>query len=233
MPRVLSVVAHPDDSDFGAAGSLTQMVDAGWEATLLFCTHGEQGGFDPSLHERMPQIREREQKAAAAQLGIGDVRFLDGYRDGWLQPTYDLQKDIVRVIRQVRPDRMLIQSAERWYERVAGSHPDHLAAGEAAIRAIYPAAENQFAWPELISHEGLEPHMVPEFWVMNHPRSAHVVDVTDVFDRKIAALLEHKSQTGHIADELPGNLRKRAAELASEHGLPDGRLAEVFLRVQR
>jgi LmbE family N-acetylglucosaminyl deacetylase len=233
MPRALVVTAHPDDSDFGAAGSLTLMAEAGWDVTLLFCTHGEQGGFDTSLHEQMPQIREREQKAAAAVLGISDVRFLDGYRDGWLQPTYDLQKDIVRVIRQVRPQRMLIQSADRWYERVAGSHPDHLAAGEAAIRAIYPAAENQFAWPELISEEGLEPHMVPEFWVMSHPRAEHVVDITDVFDRKVAALLEHKSQTAHVAGELPVRLRERATDLALEHGLPEGRLAEVFLRVQR
>lgn len=233
MPRALAVAAHPDDSDFGAAGSLTLMVEAGWDVTLLFCTRGEQGGFDPSLHEQMPQIREQEQKAAAAVLGIDDVRFLDGYRDGWLQPTYDLQKDIVRVIRQVRPDRMLIQSAERWYERVPASHPDHLAAGEATIRAIYPAAENQFAWPELISQEGLEPHVVPEFWVMSHPRAAHVVDITGVFERKAAALLEHKSQTAHLADELPGRLRQRAGELAQEHGLPEGRLAEVFLRVQR
>lgn len=233
MPRALVVTAHPDDSDFGAAGTLALMVEQGWEVTLLFCTRGEQGGFDPGLHEEMPQIREREQKAAAAVLGIGDVRFLDGYRDGWLQPTYDLQKDIVRVIRQVRPDRMLIQSAERWYERIPASHPDHLAAGEAAIRAIYPAAENQFAWPELISEEGLAPISVPEFWVMSHPRAGHVVDITEVFERKVATLQEHRSQTHHLGEELRNRLHSWASQLGRSHGLPDGRLAEVFLRVQR
>ena len=233
MSRVLVVVAHPDDSDFGAAGALAHMSDNGDEVTLLFCTRGEQGGFDPSLHEQMPMIREAEQKEAAAILGIGDVRFLDGYRDGWLHPSYDLQRDIVKVIRQVRPDLMIIQSAERRYDQIYASHPDHLAAGEASIRAIYPAAETQFAWPELITEEGLEPHMVPEFWVMSHADAAHVVDITDTLDRKVGALLAHRSQTAHRGDELGTFVRARAQDIAKQHGLPEGHAAEVFLRVVR
>ncbi|WP_432557550.1 PIG-L deacetylase family protein [Granulicoccus sp. GXG6511] len=233
MPRALVVVAHPDDADFGAGGTLAGLTDVGWEVTALYCTRGEQGGFDPSLHEQMPQIREREQRAAGEVLGISDVRFLDGYRDGWLQPTYDLQRDIVRVIRQVRPDLMLIQNAERTYDRIFASHPDHLACGEATIRAIYPAAENQFAWPELITDEGLEPFTVPEFWVMGHPAGTHTVDITGTIDRKVNALLQHQSQVAHRGDELGQMVRSRAASLAATHGLPDGHFAEDFLRIKR
>ncbi|MDO5682238.1 MAG: PIG-L deacetylase family protein [Propionibacteriaceae bacterium] len=233
MPRALVVVAHPDDADFGAGGTLAGLTDLGWEVTALYCTRGEQGGFDASLHEQMPQIREREQRAAGAVLGISDVRFLDGYRDGWLQPTYDLQRDIVRVIRQVRPDLMLIQNAERNYERIFASHPDHLACGEATIRAIYPAAENQFAWPELITDEGLEPFTVPEFWVMGHREGTHTVDITGSIDRKVNALLQHQSQVAHRGDELGQMVRTRAAELAAIHGLPEGHFAEDFLRIKR
>lgn len=233
MSRALVVVAHPDDSDFGSGGTIAGLADSGWEITLLFCTRGEQGGFDPSLHEQMPQIREREQNAAARVLGTTDVRFLDGYRDGWLHPSYDLQRDIVKVIRQVRPDLMIIQSAERSYDRLFASHPDHLACGEATIRAIYPAAENLFAWPELISEDGLQPHVVPEFWVMGHPSGTHVVDVTATIDRKVGALLEHQSQVAHRGDELAEMVRGRAAAVAEEHGLPEGRFAEAYLRVTR
>ena len=127
-----------------------------------------------------------------------DVRFLTGYRDGWLEPTFDLQRDIVRVIRQVCPQRVLAQSPERNWDRIGAGHPDHLAAGEASVRAIYPAARNPFAWPELISEEGLEPWTVQELWLMAHPNTNHTVDITDVFDRKLAALRAHVSQTGHI-----------------------------------
>lgn len=233
MSRVLAVVAHPDDSDFGAGGTLAGLTDAGWEATLLFCTRGEQGGSDPTLHEQMPVIREREQRAAAGVLGIVDVRFLDGYRDGWLHPSYDLQRDIVKVIRAVRPDLMIIQTAERNYKRLFASHPDHLACGEATIRAIYPAAENRFAWPELISEEGLEPFVVPEFWVMSHARAAHVVDITATIDRKVAALFEHRSQVAHRREEIAENVRGWAADTAATHRLPEGRFAEAYLRITR
>lgn len=229
----LVVVAHPDDADFGAAGTLAGWTDEGWQVTLLVCTHGEQGGFDDDQHEAMPQIREREQRAASAEVGIHDVRFLDGFRDGWLQPSYELQKEIVRVIRQVRPSRVMIQSAERQYERINASHPDHLACGEAAIRAIYPAAENQFAWPELIRDEGLDRFVVPEIWVMGHPTNNYAVDITDRFDRKVAALRAHESQTGHMGDELAEFLGQWGEQVASRHALGHGRLGEAFLRVIR
>ena len=227
VERALVVVAHPDDADFGAAGTIASWTRTGTAVTYLLCTRGDQGGFDDTPREEVPVLREREQRAAAAAVGVSDVRFLEGYRDGYLDPTHELQRDIVRVIRQVRPQRMLIQSAERWYGRVQASHPDHLAAGEAAIRAIYPASRNPFAYPELLEQEGLEPWTVPEAWIMAAERSDHHVDITDTFDRKLAALREHTSQTAHLGEELEARLREWNGGVAEAAGWP-GRLAEAY-----
>lgn len=231
VTRVLAIAAHPDDLDFGAAGTIAGWVDAGIEVTYLLCTRGDQGGFDDTPREAMPALREAEQRAAAAVLGVRDVRFLDGYRDGWLEPTFDLQRDIVRVIRQVRPDRMLIQSPERTWARIGASHPDHLAAGEAAIRAVYPAARNPFAFPELLDDEGLGPWTVREVWLFGHPTPEHVVRTDATFERKVAALREHASQTSHHPD-LAGMLRDWATTTARRFDLPDGALAEAFAVVR-
>ena len=227
IERVLVVVAHPDDCDFGAAGTVAGWVDAGLAVTILLCTRGEQGGFDDTNRDQMPHIREREQTAASAALGVTDVRFLDGHRDGWLEPSWELQRQIVEVIRDVQPQRVLIQSPERWYDRIQASHPDHLAAGEAAIRAIYPAAENRFAWPELIE-QGRQPWHVSEVWIMAHPEMTHAVDITDAFGRKVAALQAHVSQTGHQSDQLEEFLRGWGTAVAATFGLGEGRLGECF-----
>lgn len=228
IERVLAVAAHPDDLDFGAAGTTATFTRDGAEVTYLLCTYGDQGGFDDTPRDQVPVVREAEQRAAAAEVGVHDVRFLEGFKDGWLEPTFELQRAIVRVIRQVRPQRMLIPSAERYLDRIGASHPDHLAAGEAAIRAIYPAARNPFAWPELVSDEGLEPWTVPEVWVMAHPETNHTVDITEVFDRKLAALRAHVSQTGHMGDALEERLRQWGTQVAVNGGLGDDRLAEAF-----
>jgi LmbE family N-acetylglucosaminyl deacetylase len=227
IQRVLVVAAHPDDSDFGAAGTIAGWTDAGLSVTILLCTRGEQGGFDDTNREQMPQIREREQVAASAALGVEDVRFLPGHRDGWLEPSWELQRQIVEVIREVQPQRVLIQSPQRWYDRIQASHPDHLAAGEAAMRAIYPASENRFAWPELLE-QGLAPWHVSEIWIMAHPQMSHAVDITDNFDRKVTALQAHASQTGHMSGELEGFLRGWGAGVADMFGLGEGRLGECF-----
>ena len=227
VARALVVAAHPDDADFGAAATVAGWVKAGIEVTLLVCTRGEQGGFDETPRQEIPAIREREQRAASAELGVTDVRFLDGYSDGWLEPTWALQRAIVAVVRQVRPQRVLCKSPVRMLQRLQASHPDHLAAGEATVRAVYPAAENRFAWPELIE-EGLEPWKVNELWLMAHVDSPHVVDVTDHFDAKVRALKAHVSQTAHQGDGLEEMLRCWNAGNAARAGLPEGRLAEVF-----
>lgn len=228
--RVLVVTAHPDDVDFGAAGTVAGFTAAGIEVTYCVCTDGDAGGFDPAVERsEIPGIRRAEQVAAAKAVGVEDVRFL-GYRDGCLEATLDLRRDISRVIRQVRPQRMLIQSPERNWARVGASHPDHLAAGQAAIAAIYPDARNPFAHPTLLAEEGLPEWAVPETWVMAHPDSNHTVDVTDLFHLKMAALRAHESQTAHMED-LEERLRGWGATNAGAGGLPADRLAERFFVV--
>lgn len=223
IERVLVVAAHPDDADFGAAGTIATWARSGIEVTLLCVTHGEQGARPDADITTIPTLREAEQRAASGELGVSDVRWLEGFRDGWVEPTFELQRAIVEVVRDVRPQRVLCQSPERNYERLHASHPDHLGAGEAAIRACYPAAENPFAWPDL----DLPFWHVGEIWLMAHPDPDHVVDVTDTFDQKVAALRAHASQTGH-RDDLAEMLTGWASGAARHMGLADGRLAEMF-----
>ncbi len=229
VDRILVVTAHPDDVDFGAAGSVAVWTDAGVEVAYCIATDGEAGGEDLSLpRPEMAAIRRREQKAAAAQVGVSDVTFL-GFPDGRLQAHLDLRRDISRVIRRFRPDRVVTQSPERNWARIYASHPDHLAAGEAAACAVYPDARNPFAFPELLD-EGLEPHTVAEMWIMTTEHTDRAVDATDSFDRKLAALRSHRSQVGD-GDHLDELLRTWMSGTALAAGLPDGRLAEAFLVV--
>ena len=231
VERVLVVTAHPDDVDFGAAGTLAGWVAEGIEVTYCIVTDGDAGGFAPAVpRSQIPSIRRGEQVAAGAVIGVHDVRFL-GYRDGELTVTHDLRRDISRVIRQVRPQRMLIQSPERNWRRLPASHPDHMAAGEAAIFAIYPDARNPFAHPVLLNDEGLEAWTVHDVWVFGTPTPDTFVDITDSFDAKIAALRAHESQTAHM-DDLEDRIRGWGVMMAEMGGLPEGRLAESFMRVE-
>lgn len=228
IERVLVVTAHPDDVDFGAGGTVAGWTEAGIAVTYCIVTDGDAGGADPDVPRReIPRIRRSEQIAAAEVLGVHDVRFL-GYRDGELTVSHELRRDISRVIRQVRPQRMLIQSPERNWERIYASHPDHLAAGEAAIFAVYPDARNPFAHPSLLSDEGLDAWTVPEVWVMGSPTPNHVVDVTEAAERKIAALSAHDSQVGHMTD-FPARVLQIMSMIAERGGLPSGRYAESFM----
>lgn len=230
VERILVVMAHPDDVDFGAGGTVRRWTQAGIEVVYCLVTNGDAGGFDPDVpRSEIPGIRQAEQRAAGLVLGVTDVRFL-GYRDGELTVTHELRRDISRVIREVRPDRMLIQSPERNWSRIFSSHPDHMAAGDAAIQAVYPDARNPFAHPTLLNDEGLQAWSVPEVWVIASPTPNRWVDITDVFDDKITALRAHVSQTAHMDDleERVGGWMRMQAEAA---GLPDGRLAEAFMVV--
>jgi LmbE family N-acetylglucosaminyl deacetylase len=230
VERALAVVAHPDDIDFGAAGTIATWVDEGIEVSYLLCTNGDAGGFDPAVpRSEIAGIRQEEQLAAAKEVGVSDVRFL-GYPDGQLVPSFELRRDISRVIRQVRPQRLLMQSPEINWERLGASHPDHRAAGEATLNAVYPDARNPFTHVELLRDEGLEAWTVHDVWVMAAGQTGGAnrwVDVTDTFDRKVAALRRHVSQTSHM-DDLEGMLRGWLGTNAGYGGLAEGRLAESF-----
>ena len=162
--RALCVLAHPDDVDFGSAGTVASWTAAGTEVVYCIVTDGDAGGFDETPREQMGPLRQAEQRAAAAAVGVTDVRFL-GYPDGRLELTLDLRRDISRVIRQVRPQRVLTTSPERFWDRIGASHPDHMTVGESTLRAVYPDARNPFAFPELLDDEGLEAWAVSEVWL--------------------------------------------------------------------
>jgi LmbE family N-acetylglucosaminyl deacetylase len=226
--RVLCVLAHPDDVDFGSAGTVARWVDDGLDVAYLLVTRGDAGGFDDTPRDEMPMIREAEQRAAAAAVGVKEVEFLEGYRDGTLAPTLDLRRDIAAAIRRFRPDRVLTNSPLRRWDRLPGpSHPDHLAVGEATTCAVYPDARNAFAFPELLRDQGLEPWTVREVWYTGGPSPDHLVDVTDTYPRKLAALRAHASQTAHMTD-LDRAMRERMRLTAGGGGLAEGRLAEAF-----
>jgi LmbE family N-acetylglucosaminyl deacetylase len=173
----------------------------------------------------MAATRRAEQRAAAAEVGVTDVVFL-GYPDGRLTPSIELRRDVSREIRRFRPDRVVTQSPERNWGRIYACHPDHLAAGEATVCAVYPDARNPFAHPELVE-EGFEPHTVPELWLMATERADRVIDATDAYAAKLAALRQHRSQVGD-GDHLDDLLRSWMSGTALAAGIPDGRLAEAF-----
>ncbi|HEY0716242.1 MAG TPA: PIG-L deacetylase family protein [Streptosporangiaceae bacterium] len=228
VSRVLAIAAHPDDLDFAAAGTIAGWTSAGLQVVYCIVTDGDAGGFDESFpRAEMAPLRRAEQTAAATCVGVRDLRFL-GYPDGRVEATLSLRQDLARVIRQVRPDRVLCPSPERNYARIGVSHPDHRAVGSAALDAVYPDARNPFAFPALAADEGLAAWSVPEVWIAGGGISAnHHVDVTDTFPRKLAALRAHQSQTGHLPD-LEDRLRQRLSAAAAAAGLPAGRLAESF-----
>lgn len=225
---VLVVAAHPDDIDFGAAGTVAGWTAAGIPVTYCVCTSGEASGPVDRDAAEMARVREAEQRAAAAQVGVSDIVFLR-YPDGALTASLELRRDITRVIRQVRPDRVLAWSPEINWERVATTHPDHRASGEAAFAAVFPDSRNPHAHRSLLDDEGLEPWSVRELWVNDGPAPLrnHVVDVTDTFDKKLAAPRCHTSQVGDGV-ALEEALRRGFGAIARNAGLGEGRYAEVF-----
>lgn len=224
----LVVAAHPDDIDFGAAGTVASWTAVGTTVTYCVCTSGEASGAVDRDEAEMVRIREAEQRAAAAQVGVEDVVFLR-HPDGALTASMELRHDITRVIRQVRPDRVLAWSPEINWERVATTHPDHRASGEAAFAAVFPDSRNPHAHRGLLDDEGLEPWTVRELWLSDSPAPLrnHVVDVTDTFDNKVAALRCHASQVGDGV-ELEKRVRMGFGAIARDAGLGEGRYAEIF-----
>ena len=229
---VLAVGAHPDDLDFGAAATLGGLTAAGVRVIQCIVTDGDAGGFDSEGPEAMTARRHAEQRAAAASLGVEDVRFL-GERDGCLEPNHRVQKALVRVMRQVRPDVVVSLHPERDWERMQRSHPDHLACGEAVVRASYPAVENPYAYPELLQEEGLEAFRIRHLLLYGAPRArvSLAVDVTGLEDTKVRALDAHLSQHPDVEGMRAFVRRQMREEFARAGGAGEGS-AESFHLVE-
>lgn len=229
IERVLAIQAHPDDVDFSAAGTIAGLTDAGVAVSYCLVTDGQAGGFDLTIpRTEMAAIRREEQTKAAAEVGVTDLIFL-GRMDGEVVADLSLRHDLTRVIRQVRPDVVIIHTPQIVVTSVYGSHADHVAVGQASWAAIYPDARNPFAFPELVT-SGFEPWTVRQIWIANHPDSEASVDVTDQFDRKLRALRCHASQHAD-PDSMEQHVRSWNAANAESGGLEPGRLAERFFVV--
>jgi len=233
---VMVITAHPDDSEFGCAGTIAAWVREGWEAYYLICADGSGGGSDEATdvgseaRRKVAEIRRDEQRAAAEVVGVKEVVFLD-YPDGQLEPSLALRRDIVRQLRRFRPARVICQSPERsWLPRLAipRYHPDHMAAGEAALSAIYPACQNPWDFPELLA-EGFGPHKVSEVFIMGAPAVNFGVDISQTLDTKLNALRAHTSQTSASFDNINQWMRTLAAEIGKKYELP---AAEEFHRTE-
>jgi LmbE family N-acetylglucosaminyl deacetylase len=216
---------HPDDSEFGAAGTVARWTREGRRVVYVVCTNGDKGTSDRNLTpEDLSKIRHKEELDAANVLNVSDVVFL-GYPDQGLEDTSEFRKAIVRLIRQYKPEVVVTADPYRRYVW----HRDHRITGQVVLDAVFPCARDHLSYPELLD-EGLEPHKVKEllFWAADDIN--YRADITQTFDIKMTALRRHKSQVGHWADEeLEQRLRKRYRDFAEGE---DFELAEAFHRVE-
>jgi len=192
--RILGIFAHPDDSEFSIGGSAARWAEEGAEVYYCIVTNGAAGSNDPQQDlAELVRIREHEQRCAAHALGVKEVLFL-GYADGTLQPTIELRRELTRLIRQLRPDRVVCSDPTAvLYGDEYINHPDHRAAAEAAIYAVFPSAVTRPIFPELLA-EGYEPHQVREVYITGTEKPNTYVDISATLDRKIEALRCHTSQ---------------------------------------
>lgn len=216
LKRILVIAAHPDDIEFGAAGTIAKWTDEGSQVVYCLVTDGGAGSNKPGEDlQALIKQREEEQLAAAAIVGVQDVRFL-GYPDGVLQHTLELRRDITRLIREIRPDRVMISDPTMVF---AGNfyinHPDHRAAAEAALYAVFPSAGTRPIFPELLA-EGYEPHDVAELYIQFTEKADLFVDISEQIERKIQALMCHQSQLG---PEVPEMVKKWDAEAGKEKNM--------------
>ncbi len=231
------ICAHADDAEFGCSGTAALWTREGWDVYYVICTDCGGGGSDdatdvgPAARQQVVETRKKEQQASGEVLGLKGVVFLD-YPDGQLQPTLELRRDLVRLLRRYRPGRVICQSPDySWTPalNIRRYHPDHRAAGRAALDAIYPASQNPWDFPELLMHEGLKPHKISEIYIMGAPVANYAVDISTTMDIKMAALRAHSSQVGDHIDELEQRLRSIDAETGKRHSVA---YAEEFHRVE-
>lgn len=227
LKRVMAIIAHADDAEFGFAGTIAKWAREGKEITYVVVTNGNKGASDLVMtQERLAAVREQEQRAACAVLGVRDVLFL-GYPDGELEPTMQLRRDLTRVIRRHRPDIALVPDPTTWYLGNSYiNHPDHRAVGEAALAAIYPSARDRLTFPELLG-EGLDPHKVQEVYLTITNDPDVWIDISSTIEVKVAALREHRSQLDD-PDTAERMVREWAAANAAGHEM---RYAERFKRM--
>lgn len=220
------IVAHPDDADFGPAGTAARWIDAGSVGRLVCCTSGDQGGEDPFADPlQLAALREQEQRAAADVIGYEGVTFLH-QPDGALANDLALREQLVREIRTFKPDAVLCTDPQAIFHRGGGvNHTDHRAAGIAAVDAVYPAARNPMAFPAL-ARGGLDPHVVRRLYLFWSEQPDVWVDISATLDRKLDALAEHRSQI-----KEPEKLAERIRAWAAEEGEPIGAAAAEALRL--
>jgi len=221
---VLVIVPHPDDAEFGAAGTVAKFVKSGKKVAYVICTQGDKGSSDREMKpEKLAEIRQAEQRAAAKILGVSDVLFLS-YHDQELEYKPEFRKQLVRLIRQYRPQTVITIDP---YQRYLWWHRDHRICGEVTMDAIFPYARDHMAYPDMLE-EGLEPHKVTELLLTNPDKINYRVDITDFYDTKLAAIAAHKSQVAEITPERLERFRKRFTEIAKDE---DYELGEGFHRV--
>ena len=228
--RGMVVVAHADDAEFGCSGTVAKLCAAGWEMVYVMCTDGSKGSSDREITQRrLASIRRKEQQNAGKTLGLKDVVFLD-YEDSMLQPTLALRKDIAREIRRYKPDVLITMYPMRNLDGGWGvGHPDHMAAGEAALQAVFPTARDHMTFPDLLE-AGFEPHKVAEVWIIGHPTPDLYVDVTQHMDTSVAALMQHKSQMNGRDEAWASEMMRRWRR---ERGVGKGiQYAEAFKRIE-
>jgi len=219
----LVVVAHPDDVEFNVGGTVAQWVDEGWRVIYVIVTRGDKGSSDPEMASlRLAQLREEEQRAAAAFMGAAGVEFL-GYEDGALEPSLAVRRDIARQIRLHRPDRLVITDPQELYSARYIQHPDHIAAAQAALAATF-VARDRLTMPELLA-EGLQPHGVSEVYVRTNREPDLFIDITGVIERKKQALRLHTSQ---IEEEFLQIMETLARETAAQAPELRPQMAESF-----
>jgi len=217
---VLTIFAHPDDTEFVCGGTLALWASKGRRLVFAFCTDGSKGTSDLTMDAaRLVRARQEEQRAAAKVLGCDEVVFLT-YPDALLEPSIPLRRDLTRLIRQYRPETVVcFDPTVYWLGDYYLQHPDHRASGEAALAAVFPSARDRLTFPELFA-EGLQPHNVEEVFLAS-PATGQAnrwVDVSSVLDRKAEAMLCHKSQVGD-AERTGAMLRAFARMNGEQEGL--------------
>lgn len=226
---ILAVSAHPDDTDFGASGTIAKWVEEGGTAYYLICTDGSRGSQDPKMtHEKLALIRKKEQEKAAKVLGVKKVFFPD-HTDTQLTCDLKLKEEIVRIIRTIKPNMVITMDPTFYYSQKFGfvNHTDHRAAGLATLDACFPLSRDRLTFPEL-EKEGLKPHRVEELLLVNFEKADFFIDITKTIDKKIKALACHKSQFDDFK-KVEKMIRERSRMQGKEK---DYKFAESFIRLK-